>query len=159
MGSNQTNVEIRITPTSGDHPAHIHLGTCANLNPAPEFPLSNVVNGTSTTVINQALSTIQGTQRAINLHLSAAQAATYVACGDIPLLGTQPPNAPPPAAAPAPAPAPPAPAPQAVAPAAVQPTPSQLPRTGDLGTGPLVIISGLGLITLGLGIRRRATRR
>ena len=83
LGNNQTRVQISITPATGDHPAHIHMGTCANLDPTPEFPLTNVQNGTSTTVVNQALSTIMRTQRAINLHLSAAEIATYVACGDI----------------------------------------------------------------------------
>ena len=89
MGNSQTRVDVRITPATGDHPAHIHMGSCANLNPTPEIPLTNVQNGTSTTVVNQALATIQGQQRAVNLHMSAADLATYVACGDIPLVGTQ----------------------------------------------------------------------
>src|SRR5690349_1350190 len=35
--------------TSEPQPAHIHKGTCANLDPTPAFPLSNVVNGRSDT--------------------------------------------------------------------------------------------------------------
>jgi hypothetical protein len=153
------------------------MGSCDNLNPAPEFPLTNVQNGTSSTVVNTPLSSIQSAQRAINLHLSAQEAATYVACGDIPLQaagqaqGTQPPNAVPPAAAPAaPAPAAPAPAatapgaaPVAVAPAPVQApaqVPTALPRTGDVGDV-FPILSGLGaaLIAVGLELRRRGIRR
>ena len=87
MGGGRTRVDVRITPTTGDHPAHIHMGTCANLNPTPEFPLNNVRNGTSTTEVDTALATIQSEQRAVNLHLSAQEAATYVACGNIAIAG------------------------------------------------------------------------
>lgn len=65
-------------------PSHIHPGTCANLTPAPQYPLTSVVNGTSTTVVKGV--TIQqllaGTF-AINVHKSTSDLGTYVACGDI----------------------------------------------------------------------------
>src|SRR3954454_24053508 len=38
--------------TSTPQPAHIHQGTCANLNPKPLIPLTNVVNGASDSTIN-----------------------------------------------------------------------------------------------------------
>jgi len=158
LGNGQTRVEINITPAEGDHPAHIHMGTCANLNPAPEIPLANVQNGTSTTTVNQSLATIERQQRAINLHLSPSEAATYVACGSLPVAGTQPPNAVPQGqpnqapAAPGPASAPPA----AVAAGAVQ-VPASLPRTGELpGVSPGMI--GLGLALAGAGLRLRRIR-
>src|SRR5262249_38702407 len=79
---NQTQVVIRITGgTSDPHPAHIHDGTCANLNPAPKYPLANVETGTSTSMVNVPLSQIQSSPTAINLHLSAHQAPTYIAPG------------------------------------------------------------------------------
>ena len=167
LGNNQTRVEITISPTTGDHPAHIHMGTCANLDPTPEFPLTNVQNGTSTTVVNQALSTIMRTQRAINLHLSAAEIATYVACGDIPVVGSQPPSSAPAAAQPAAArPAPAAQAPAAaqpqVAPAATAPVqvPVALPRTGDAANPALLVIAaGMVLLTLGATLRRVGQKR
>jgi LPXTG-motif cell wall-anchored protein len=165
IGNSQTRVEVHITPTTGDHPAHIHMGSCANLDPTPEFPLTNVQNGTSTTVVNQALATIQGQQRAVNLHMSATDLATYIACGDIPLVGTQSPNAAPAAvAAPAPAPQTNVGGGQAVAPATVGAAPAQvpvaLPRTGDLpNAAPLFVVAGLALAAAGLGLRRRFSRR
>ena len=162
LGNNQTRVQISITPATGDHPAHIHMGTCANLDPTPEFPLTNVQNGTSTTVVNQALSTIMRTQRAINLHLSAAEIATYVACGDIPVVGSQPPSSGPAAAQPPPAaPAPAAAQPQ-VAPAATAPVqvPVALPRTGDAANPALLVIAaGVVLLTLGATLRRVGQKR
>ena len=71
-------------------PAHIHKGTCANLDPVPAIPLQNVVNGTSTTNIDlstnsvaKSLNDLMTGQYAINVHKSAAEAKVYVACGDI----------------------------------------------------------------------------
>jgi Cu/Zn superoxide dismutase len=64
-------------------PAHIHEGTCAKLNPAPKYPLSNVVDGKSTTTINNVdLDKLMG-KVAINVHKSANDLKTYVSCGDI----------------------------------------------------------------------------
>jgi|HubBroStandDraft_1064217.scaffolds.fasta_scaffold315768_2 hypothetical protein len=66
-------------------PAHIHTGTCAKLNPAPKYPLTNVVNGASTTTLkDMKLSALETGGFAINVHKSTADIKTYVACGDIP---------------------------------------------------------------------------
>ena len=35
--------------------AHIHRGSCENLDPQPEYPLENVVDGKSTTEVNVAV--------------------------------------------------------------------------------------------------------
>lgn len=65
-------------------PAHIHPGTCMNLNPAPKYPLQNVVNGKSTTMLaGVKLSDLQGGKFAINVHKSTTDLKTYVSCGDI----------------------------------------------------------------------------
>jgi hypothetical protein len=82
---NQTQVVIHVTgePSGGSEPAHIHVGTCTNLG-AVKYPLANVVNGTSTTVVNASLPSLMTGNFAINLHKSAAQIQVYVACGDIP---------------------------------------------------------------------------
>ena len=71
-------------------PAHIHKGSCANLDPNPLIPLTSVVNGASTTNIDltanasvKSLSDLMSGQYAINVHKSAAEAKVYVACGDI----------------------------------------------------------------------------
>lgn len=82
---NQTTVVINLTgePAGAAEPAHVHEGTCANLNPVPKYPLANVVNGTSTTTINASLASLTSGQFAINMHKSAQELNVYVACGDI----------------------------------------------------------------------------
>ena len=69
--------------TASAQPAHIHKGTCAKLDATPAYPLNNVVNGRSTTTVNVALSALLKGHYAINMHRSAKQLKTYVACGDI----------------------------------------------------------------------------
>ncbi len=83
LGGGKTRVEVRLSGPEGNYPAHVHMGTCANLDPAPQYPLANVVGGTSTTDITASLASLQQSQHAINLHKSAQELATYVACGDI----------------------------------------------------------------------------
>jgi hypothetical protein len=71
------------------HPAHIHLGTCAELDPNPAFPLMDVAQiedgtvETSTTTVDVSLDDLLATPYAINAHESAENISTYVACGDI----------------------------------------------------------------------------
>ena len=69
--------------TSEPQPAHVHPGSCADLDPQPEHGLSDVVNGSSETTIPVELSHLTAGTFAINVHKSAAEAQTYVACGDI----------------------------------------------------------------------------
>lgn len=64
-------------------PAHIHKGSCANLDPTPEYPLENVVNGESSTHVNVSLDDLRDGEFAINVHKSADALNVYVACGDI----------------------------------------------------------------------------
>ena len=64
-------------------PAHIHEGTCAQLDPAPAFPLENVTGGASETVIEVALPDLLAGGYAINLHQSVDDLEAYVACGDV----------------------------------------------------------------------------
>ena len=46
-GRGKTVVSIDLTGAPAEpQPAHIHKGTCANLDPAPLYPLSNVVQRT-----------------------------------------------------------------------------------------------------------------
>lgn len=91
------------TPTGADapHPVHIHEGTCTELNPAPQFPLTDItaptnVEGTeiasagspiavetSTTTIDATLADIANGDHAINVHESVENIGNYIACGDI----------------------------------------------------------------------------
>ena len=68
---------------AGPQPAHINKGSCAKLDPKPWYPLTNVVNGKSTTVVKGVtIGEIIG-KSAVNVHKSPTDIATYVACGDV----------------------------------------------------------------------------
>jgi hypothetical protein len=104
------------TPVSGEaagvsHPAHIHEGTCDDLNPQPVFPLADVQiragldldtaspvasplapsggvpsavpAAVSVTTVNASLETILATDHSINVHESAENIQNYIACGEI----------------------------------------------------------------------------
>ena len=88
------------------HPAHVHLGTCAELDPNPAYPLDNVgprltddgnlpaaedVKGSLTansveysqTEIEVSLDDLLTEAHALNIHESDQNVANYIACGDI----------------------------------------------------------------------------
>jgi hypothetical protein len=75
----KTRVEISLKGESKNmtQPAHIHDGSCANLDP------DNVVNGKSTTVVPVGMDELTSGKNAINVHKSTEDIKTYVACGDI----------------------------------------------------------------------------
>jgi len=79
-------VEVVVTLANAPataQPAHIHTGTCANLG-GVEYPLTNVMGGNSTTIIKGVtIDQLLAKPMAINVHKSANDLATYVACGDI----------------------------------------------------------------------------
>ena len=81
----KTVVEIHLlgAPTDVPQPAHIHMGTCANLNPSPKYPLTNVVNGVSETTVDVPMAQLMTSPMAVNVHKSTAEVKTYVACGNI----------------------------------------------------------------------------
>jgi hypothetical protein len=84
VGANDIKVTINLkNGTAAPQPAHIHTGTCANLDPTPKYPLTNVVNGTSETTLMIGMADLETGHFAINVHKSAAEVATYVSCGDI----------------------------------------------------------------------------
>jgi hypothetical protein len=85
MGGGKTHVVLNIpnAPAGVVQPVHIHEGTCANLNPAPKYPLTNLTNGKSDTVVDVSLNALMAQPFAINAHKSAQDIATYVSCGDI----------------------------------------------------------------------------
>lgn len=64
-------------------PAHIHLGAC----PTPggvEYPLENLVNGTSTSIINTTIANLRASRPlAINIHKSISESSFYTACGNL----------------------------------------------------------------------------
>ncbi|HZO04223.1 MAG TPA: CHRD domain-containing protein [Burkholderiales bacterium] len=84
-GADKTKVEISVkgAPKGVSQPAHIHDGTCAKLDPKPKYGLQNVVDGKSTSEVAADLKTLTSGKLAINVHKSAEEVKTYVACGDI----------------------------------------------------------------------------
>ena len=79
----QVVVSLKNAPATAQ-PAHVHPGTCANLNPAPQYPLTSVVSGSSTTVLKGVtLEQLLSGTFAINVHKSTSDLGTYVSCGDI----------------------------------------------------------------------------
>lgn len=85
---NQTQVVINVTgePSGASEPDHIHVGQCGPTLGAVKYPLKNVENGTSTTVVNASLTDLSNGNMAINLHESAANIKNYTACGNIPAM-------------------------------------------------------------------------
>lgn len=80
----ETVVTLALDGATGDHPAHIHSGTCNDLDPNPAFPLVDVdANGASETTVGISLEDLQSEPFAINLHKSADEIGVYVACGNI----------------------------------------------------------------------------
>jgi hypothetical protein len=79
----KTEVNLFIKPLPGaTQPAHIHVGTC----PVPgdvKYPLTNIVDGKSKTVVDAALADLLKGGFAINAHLSTQDIGKYVACGNL----------------------------------------------------------------------------
>jgi hypothetical protein len=82
-GADTTKVVVNLSGAKGQQPAHIHKGTCSNLDPKPTYPLSPVSNGKSETVVKASLDDLSKGGYAINVHKSAQDVKTYVSCGEI----------------------------------------------------------------------------
>ncbi len=80
----RTAVEIAVEPSGNlDMPAHIHPGSCDDLTPQPKFPLENVQNGRSRTVVPASLDELFAGGLAVNIHRSNDDLKTYTACVDL----------------------------------------------------------------------------
>ena len=68
----QLEVEIELDGSEGGpHPAHIHRGSCDDLDPNPEFPLEDVVDGESETTLDISPTDLVADEYAVNVHESA----------------------------------------------------------------------------------------
>src|SRR5438876_5867181 len=84
LGGGKTRVDIKVTTTNPNMPAHIHADVCPGVA-AVVFPLTNVQDGQSTTEVNASLADILARSKAVNLHKGPGdQASIYVACGNLP---------------------------------------------------------------------------
>ena len=80
----RTAVEVKVSPGGNlDMPAHIHPGTCDNLTPQPKYPLENVQDGVSNTVVPAPIDELFAGDLAVNIHKSNDDLRTYTACVDI----------------------------------------------------------------------------
>lgn len=93
---NKIEVTIIMTvgfPKDTPQPAHIHLGDCPGVGDI-KYPLNNLINGRSVTTLDVSLADLQKQlPLAINVHKSASDMKSYVACGPIgkdPALSTTP---------------------------------------------------------------------
>ncbi|MEO6349961.1 MAG: hypothetical protein ABIP53_04845 [Candidatus Limnocylindrales bacterium] len=78
-------VTIEVTPNGNlKMPAHIHVGQCGATLGDVKYPLSDVDNGRSETVVSVKFADLETGGFAINLHKSADDIETYTACGNIP---------------------------------------------------------------------------
>ncbi len=80
-----TDVEIHLlhAPPGVAQPAHIHTGTCKDLNPAPRYPLEPVLDGTSDVLVHVSIAALLKSPTAINVHASTNDLKRYVACADL----------------------------------------------------------------------------
>jgi hypothetical protein len=81
----KTTIEVHLlgAPTDVLQPAHLHMGTCAKLNPVPKYPLTSLQNGISETSVDVPMATLLSEGLALNVHESAANLKRYVACGNL----------------------------------------------------------------------------
>ena len=90
--SGKTTVTISIAglPANSSHAAHIHVGTSCASNGAVVYPLTDVVadatgKGTSTTLVNVALSAFADANHYVNVHdlSSAGGVGRSIVCGEV----------------------------------------------------------------------------
>ena len=82
-GKTKVTVNLTGSPSGVPQPAHIHSGACPTPG-AIAYPLTDVVDGVSETVLDVDLATLKaGLPLALNVHKSNEEIKTYVACGDL----------------------------------------------------------------------------
>ncbi len=82
-GKTKVHIDIKGAPKGISQPAHIHVGSCIALGDV-KYPLTNVVNGTSDTVLNISLQDMEKEgSLALNVHKSVPLVKQYVSCGNV----------------------------------------------------------------------------
>jgi hypothetical protein len=89
-GGTHVSMELSGAELAGNHPTHIHTGTCDNFDPNPLYPLDTVnlspVNdmGVSETDVNDVkLSDLYDGEYVILVHKSPQELTNYLVCGEI----------------------------------------------------------------------------
>lgn len=83
INGEETIVEIELEGAGESHPAHVHEGTCDEMNPESAWDLENVEDGTSTSVIDVPLSDLLNGEYVIDLHLAPNQLGLLIGCATI----------------------------------------------------------------------------
>ena len=65
---------------AGPQPAHFHVGNCDKYEPKPLYPLTTVMDGTSTTVVDVPLDKLTDGTLAVNVHKSTTDIAIINSC-------------------------------------------------------------------------------
>jgi hypothetical protein len=81
--STRVTISLAGEPSGASQPAHIHVGSCARLNPHPKWGLKNVEEGASATVVPVGIKTLISADYVVNVHLSSTAITHYVACSDL----------------------------------------------------------------------------
>lgn len=82
-GKTLVTIKLAGAPKGSSEPAHIHTGSCPEPG-AVKYPLTNVVDGNSETTLDVSMKDLMANPAlAINVHKSAAEIKTYVACGNL----------------------------------------------------------------------------
>lgn len=83
-GGGKTAVLVTVDPAGNlDMPAHIHPGSCDSPTPQPKFPLQNVRDGVSNTVVPASIDELFAGGLMINIHRSNDDLKAYTACVDL----------------------------------------------------------------------------
>ncbi len=89
-GGTQVSMELRGAELDGDHPTHIHNGTCDDFDPNPLYPLETVElvevdrEGISETTLDDVtIDSLWDGKFVILVHQSPEQLTTYLVCGEI----------------------------------------------------------------------------
>lgn len=80
----RTIVELELEGMGEDHPAHIHEGTCDDIQPEPAYTLENAGEaGASTSLADVPLNDLIDGDYVVDLHLAANQLGTLILCAGI----------------------------------------------------------------------------
>ena len=82
-----TRIILEVTPRSPEdepQPVHIHFGTCGPNLGSVHYPLEDVSQGKSETLVEALLTSLQDGNHVINLHKSYDEIRVYTACESIP---------------------------------------------------------------------------
>lgn len=89
-GDTRVVMELRGEPVTGEHPTHIHTGTCADFDPDPTYPLTTVIldpvsdEGVSETQVEGVrLRDLLADDYVVLVHKSAQELTNYYVCGDV----------------------------------------------------------------------------